>query len=251
MDMMEAIEQRISCRAYEEAPIDQAALDALTEEAQKLSAEGDVRIVLHVPAQDGSNLALSPKMFAGAPFAYLTLAAPDDELSRERIGYFGEKIVLLATTLGLGTCWVAGTYDRDATVFELQEDDVLHDVVPVGVPMRTMPLKQRTIRTGIRAKSKKRAKLYDGPVALEQAPEWIGRAIDAVWKAPSAVNEQPVVFVQETEDAPVRATLPKVRRGLEYTDLGIAKLHFELAASACGVTGTWDWGAGAAFAVGA
>ena len=73
--------------------------------------------------------------------------------------------------------------------------------------------------------------------------------LDAVCKAPSAVNEQPVVFAQDASDAPVRAELVRVKSGMEYTDLGIAKYHFETVARACGVDGSWQWGDGAPFDV--
>jgi hypothetical protein len=125
---------------------------------------------------------------------------------------------------------------------------VLHDVIPLGYAPEKLPLKQRTIRTGLRARSKKQAAMYEGPTSLDKAPQWIKAAIDAVWKGPSAINEQPVVFTWEGGDAPVKAKLPRVSTGKEYTDLGIAKLHFELAAEACGIDGSWEWGENGAFA---
>ena len=64
--------------------------------------------------------------------------------------------------------------------------------------------------------------------------------IACVLKGPSAVNQQPVVFVQDAQG--LRATLPSVKREVAYTDLGIAKLHFELGAATEGVLGSWQWG---------
>ena len=54
-------------------------------------------------------------MFANNPQWYAMLAAPVGPLYEERLGYFGEKLVLAATQLRLGTCRVAGTFDRGAT----------------------------------------------------------------------------------------------------------------------------------------
>ena len=246
-DLVGAIEQRISCRAYANEPIATQALERIRDETEACAGESGVRFCLHVPSQDGSNIALSPKMFAGQPFAYLTCVGPDDARTRELVGYFGERIVLCATALGVGSCWVAGTFDRSATTCDIPDGEALHDVIPLGVPMASTPLKQRSIRKAIRAKSKRKERMYEGPTSLADAPQWIRAAIDAVWKGPSAVNEQPVVFVQESADAPVRTELPRFRRDLEHTDLGIAKLHFLLGAAAHARPGTWEWGVGGTY----
>ncbi len=244
MDLAAAIDRRVSCRAYEQRPLMAGMLAVLRAEAEAACLATGLHFELHVPEQDGSRLALSPRMFAGEPAAYVTCVGPSDPVSLEKIGYYGERLVLLATTLGLGSCWVAGTFDRKQTTCEVPEGEALHDVIPLGIAMKEVPFKQRSIRKAIRAKSKRQAKLYVGPTGLAEAPAWVQKGIDAVWKGPSAVNEQPVVFEQETYGAPLRAALPRVRRDMVYTDLGIAKLHFELAASAAGAPGAWEWGAG-------
>ncbi|MDO4797140.1 MAG: nitroreductase family protein [Coriobacteriales bacterium] len=241
--LVEAIDRRISCRAFDSLNLSHHAVEVLHAEVQDACDESGLRFVLHVFETDGSLLFLSPKMFAGRPPAYVSCVGPDDPIVREKIGYYGERIVLRATELGLGSCWVAGTFDRKQTTCEVPEGMKFHDVIPLGTPMANMPFKQRSIRKAIRAKSKRPAKLYHGPTSLDAAPRWVRAGIDAVCKAPSAINEQPVVFVQDALGSPVHAALPHVRHGLEHTDLGIAKLHFELAAGAQGAPGWWEWGA--------
>jgi len=151
--------------------------------------------------------------------------------------------------LGLSTCWVAGTFDRETARVELAEGEKLHDVIPIGYAPEKMPLKQRTIRKGIRSRDKKPEALWQGSTPLMYAPEWIRACIDGVIKGPSAINEQPVVFVQDGQGMPVSAKLSNIKSGLEYTDLGIAKYHFEVVARACGINGTWEWGDGGAFVI--
>ena len=247
MDVIEAIEKRISCRAFAERAIEPEKIEALRRVVAEFDAEDDVHCELYGPDDFGPTLNLSKKMFASDSAWYAMLAAPSGPSYEERLGYFGEKLVLAATQLGLGTCWVAGTFDRALTHANLAEGEVLHDIVPIGYAPEKMPLKQRTVRAGLRARSKKQDDLYAGPTPLAQAPEWIRACIDAVWKAPSAINEQPVVFAWEGGNAPIVAKLARVKTGMEYTDLGIAKLHFELAARACGIEGSWEWGDGGAF----
>ena len=247
MDFIDAIESRISCRAFSEKAIEPEKIEALRDVIAQANAQQDLHFELYGPDDFGGTLALNSNMFASSPAWYAALAAPDDLLSKERIGYYGELLVLTAAQLGLQSCWVAGTFDRKATYAQLAEGEVLHDVIPLGYGAEKIPLKQRTIRKGLRARSKKQQALYDGPTPLPEAPEWIQACIDGVWKAPSAINEQPVVFAWSGEGTSVRAQLPNVKSGMEYTDLGIAKLHFELVARACGIDGIWEWGAGGAF----
>lgn len=247
MDVIDAIEKRISCRAFEQRLLDEETFDALAAEVARINEEGGLHFQLYGPREDGTAINMAANMFAGNPPCYVALVGPVGPEPEERLGYFGEQLVLFATQLGLGTCWVASTYDVEATRAEIGEGEKLHDVVPIGYAPAKTPLKQRTIRAGIRARDKKLSALWDGPVPYDQAPEWIQAGILAAHKGPSAINGQPVVFAQEAEDAPVCATVPVVKRGLEYTDLGIAKLHFELAAAACGVPGHWEWGSGGAF----
>ena len=247
MDIIEAIEKRVSCRAYEQRAIEQEIIDTLQGEIERINDESGLNFQLYGPREDGTAIDLSAKMFAGNPPWYAALVGRDDPVEKEKLGYFGERLVLLAETLGLATCWVAGTYDRESARVQLAEGEVLHSVVPLGYAPAKMPLKQRMIRSGIRGRSKDQADLYRGPAPLAQAPEWVQACVDAVWKGPSAINEQPVVFTQETPEAPVRAELARVKTGMEHIDLGIAKYHFEVVARACGVEGAWQWGDGGAF----
>lgn len=249
MDMIQAIEQRISCRAFEARVLEPEVFDALSEEVQRINEESGLHFQLYGPREDGTAIDMAPNMFASNPPCYAALVGPVGKDPEERLGYYGERLVLFATSLGLGTCWVASTYDASTTRADIAEGEKLHDVVPIGYAPAKIPLKQRTIRTGIRARSKKHAALWNGPMPLNEAPEWIQACIDAVHLGPSAINEQPVVFVQATEDGPICAQLSQEKTGMEYTDLGIAKLHFELAAKACGIEGSWEWGIGGAFVI--
>ncbi len=249
MDIVEAIEKRISCRAFTGQALEQGQFDALEQEVERINGESGLHFQLYGPRADGTAIDMSAKMFAGNPPCYAALVARKDPLEEEKLGYYGEQLVLLAETLGLSTCWVASTYDKATVRVELGDGEVLHDVVPIGFAPEKIPLKQRTIRASIRGRSKNPEDLYRGPVPLARAPEWVQACIDAVWKGPSAINEQPVVFVQDDVDGPVRAELSRVKTGMEYTDLGIAKCHFEIVAHECGVPGSWQWGVGAAFAL--
>lgn len=64
-------------------------------------------------------------------------------------------------------------------------------------------------------------------------------------QAPTAGNEQLVVFAQDEVSGSVSAHITTVKSGEEYTNLGIVKLHFELSAQQAGISAdNWIWGLG-------
>ena len=246
MDLMEAIEARISCRAYEDRPLSEADFAFLAERIAALNALSGLNFQLYGPRENArSALDLAPAMFAGSAPCYAALVAPDDPVSADKVGYYGERFVLEATARGFGTCWVAGTFDRRTTRAELRPGELLWDVIPVGYAMAKTPLKQRALRAGLRARSKSPEKLVEADAPWAQLPAWFRAGVEAAAKGPSAVNRQPVVF--RLHNGQVTAHVDAGRSGLEYNDQGIAKLHFELAAAAQGHAGHWAFGEDAKF----
>lgn len=247
MDMMTAIENRISCRAYAGRPVEAETFGALETLVQSLNAESGLHFQLYGPRAEGQDaITMNAAMFSGPVYCYAALAAPADPLSGEKVGYCGERLVLEATAMGLGTCWVAGTYDQKTTRAELLPGERLWDVIPIGYPAAKTPLKQKTIRAAIRAKSRKPEQMADSDKPWQELPEWFREAVKAVGKGPSAVNRQPVVL--RWRDGKITAGLRSTEYDIVYNDLGIAKLHFELAAAANGISGHWEDGVDGEFA---
>lgn len=281
--LFNAIPTRISVRAYDARAIEPEKIALLKEYIAELNAASGLAFQLYGP--EGSTAAagaidMSPKMFTGQVNWYAALVAPDTELDGEKLGYYGEKLVLYATHLGLGTCWVASTYEKATTRADLSggENMRLWDVIPLGYAMAKTPLKQKLMRETLRKTDKKPAKLVNSDVPFAQLPEWFRTCVHAVIAGPSAINGQPVVFTYgegtgaagtaevastagaagtaEVADAGsatapvISADVPDYKRDVQMNDLGIAKLHFQLAAEAAGINGTWEWGRGGQFVLG-
>lgn len=246
MEIREAIRQRISCRAYGNRMMDEALVRELEETIAQINQDSGLRFQLCGPYDSGEPaVSMSDKMFVGPVFCTAALVAQDTLDEGEKVGYYGERLVLRATQLGLGTCWVASTYDRSTLRLELEEGERLWDIIPLGYAADKTPLKQRTIRAGLRRLDKKPQDLIEADVPFDSLPEWIRQGIEAVILGPSAINGQPVVFTYK--EGQLSAGLPRYKRDIEMNDLGIAKLHFELAAKEAGVTGSWEWGCGGRF----
>jgi nitroreductase len=161
--------------------------------------------------------------------------------AREAVGYTGEGIVLEATALGLGTCWVGGFFRPAAVkkILRLENHEEVLAVTPLGYAVVKKDLQERTLSAFARSRQRKP---LDTIVSGRISSSWIARALEAARLAPSAVNRQPWLFRIE-ESAVVISVwgsrkLSSVSRRL---DCGIAMLHFELGAGAAGVRGRWEF----------
>ena len=116
---------------------------------------------------------------------WYTIDGIDTAYLEEKCGYYGEQIILAATAMGLGTCWIGGTYDRNTCLTHLSKGERLVCVAAVGYSASTTsPHHPHRSTKSIRALS----------IGLDDAPAWFGEALAAVQLAPSAMNRQSVCF---------------------------------------------------------
>ena len=122
MTIQEAIEARHSVRAYKDLPLSEEIVKVLEDEIVKLNNEGQLHIQL---------ICDEPKAFQ-EPMAkygkfrnannYLVMAGKRAEDLDERVGYYGEHLVLLVQTLGLNTCWVGLSSNRSIRISRLETE---------------------------------------------------------------------------------------------------------------------------------
>jgi nitroreductase len=159
--------------------------------------------------------------------------------TEEGIGYTGEGVILEATLLGLGTCWVSGFFRASAvrSHLEMGPGEKVYAVSPLGYAERERTVKDRIY--SVLAGSKRRKPLSE--LVSGSVPEpWQTSALEAARLAPSATNRQPWRFVLAPGSITIRTDSPRdVGKYPKRLDCGIAMLHVELGALAAGVTGTW------------
>lgn len=215
MTVSEAVSERHSVRAYEDKPLTEGAIDELEREIKQCNEEGGLRIrlVRNEPRAFKSFLARYGK-FSGVS-NYIAMAGYPAEDLGERVGYFGERLVLKAQTLGLNTCWAALSFGkgRAKSAAGIQKGEKLVCVIALGYG-RTQ---------GVPHKSKS----FGDVVCAQDPPEWFVKGVSFALLAPTAINQQKFRFVL-TGSHKVRAE----RTGGFYgdIDLGIVKYHFELGA---------------------
>ncbi len=224
MTLLEAIDARTSRRTYEGkplAPADITALRALIDKANK--ADG-LAIKLIEDAQDTfGKLSKSYGMFSGVRSVIVIAGKKGSPDLYRKLGYRGEMIVLEATRLGLGTCWVSGTYDRDDPALSVADGEVIAAVVAIGHASEKKSLKEKLISGLAHGREKPIEKMY---AADRDPPEWFLEGVRAAFKAPSAINLQPARFRLEGDQAFAFTTRDDETGNI---DLGIACAHFEIA----------------------
>lgn len=223
MDYLKAIEQRVSTRSYLGTPIDKEKLSVLIKEIDNGNKKYGLSISF---LEDGSNafntFGKSYGMFKGVRSLIVMKGPQNDIHLKEKLGYVGEKVILKATSLGLNTCWVGGSFERQNPIFMVSEGEELVCVITIGIAADKKSLIGNIINKIKRTKDIEEFYTSDNAV-----PDWFIAGINAVQKAPSAKNSQKVQF--SYNDGILRASVPDSYR-FDLVDLGIAKLHFELAA---------------------
>lgn len=235
MNDRQAIDIRASKRTYIIKTIEPSAVKILENLIHKNNKESDLHLQLYTDNEEAfSGLKMSYGMFKNVRNYVALVGKSDDRNLLEKIGYYGEKFILEATKLGLGTCWVGGTFQRKTCKCDVKEDEKLVGIITFGYVPEKLPMKDNIITTLIHRKSKSMDEML---IANGIIPDWLKKGMEAVMKAPSAVNRQPVSFVYQ--EGILRAGVV-VKYGYELIDLGIAKLHFEIGAGP--QNGKWEMG---------
>ena len=220
MTLLEAIQARHSVRAYKDQPLAEDVVKVLEDEIVRLNREGQLHIQL---------ITNEPKAFQGtlAKYGkfrnannYLVMAGKKADDLDERIGYYGEHLVLLAQTLGLNTCWVGLSYSKVPGTYVLGEDEKIACYIAIGYGETQ----------GVSHKIKTVEQVSN---ASDITPSWFKKGVEAALLAPTAVNQQKFSFeyVGEVDGRHrVRAKRGFSLIGYTQMDLGIARYHFEVGA---------------------
>lgn len=220
MTIHEAIEARHSVRAYREEPLQEETVRLLQEKIAELNSEGrlHIQLVLNEPKAFRGPLARYGK-FSGVS-NYLVMAGRKAVDLDERVGYYGEQLVLYAQMLGLNTCWVGVSYSKVPGTYVLEEGEKIACYIAVGYGETQ----------GSAHKGKTAAQVSN---VSDETPSWFLKGVEAALLAPTAVNQQKFSFEYSGMNGgrhQVTASKGFSMVGYTQMDLGIARCHFEIGA---------------------
>ena len=238
-EYLSAMKKRCSRRKYTNRPIDSKYVQQLEDSIALYNKESglNIKLVIGSGAELFSGFRKSYGLFVGVQ-NYIAMIGSKTLLNRmEKVGRFGEKLILEATAMGLSTCWVGTSYDKNAAKELCEGNEELDCVIAVGYSDEKHSLKERMMEYGTHRQNKSKEALIE---AEEHVPEWFKQGMDAVYLAPTARNLRPFVFEYKDGQVTASTTVPTETAMI---DLGIAKLHFELGAR----VGSWDYGNGSLY----
>ena len=221
MTLEEAIKTRHSVRAYKAQPLTEDIVRVLEKEIEEQNRQGH----LHIQLVKNEPKAFQGKLAKYGKFSnvtnYLVMAGQKAEDLDERIGYYGEHLVLLAQTLGLNTCWVGLSYSKIPGTYVLEEGEVIKAYIAIGYG--------ETQGGGHKIKTVEKVSNTSDITA-----SWFREGVEAALLAPTAVNQQKFFFeyipAKDGKSAQVIAKRSFSLIGFTQMDLGIAKYHFEVGA---------------------
>ncbi len=228
-EYIKAIEMRTSRRSYKSIALDKDTAQVIRDMVDYVNEKSG----LHFVFIEDASFAFS--VFSGR-FSAVAVCGPDTVAAREDCGYYGETIVLQCVYHGLGTCWVSGTYNENKILeaIELPKKNRLYCVIAIGFANPKKSLKENIMYKATHKNSRSYQKMIEA--CDERLPAHYEYAMQLVEAAPSAVNRRPVKFRYENGLISASVDEPYSDKSIDF---GIAKLHFQLGASAKGIKGEW------------
>lgn len=247
MSISEIIRRRQSCRTFNGLHLDQGTLVRLREETESLPVLlPDVTSpVIRLVNNDEANGKLGTYGFIAGARQFLVMASGVTTAEQVQAGFMFEALLLKATEMGLGTCWLGGTFRHGPFVeafrakaggndsSPLPEGMEVSIVSPVGHPTPKRRFAERFMRRMVKSDHRKPFdELFKGVSGATP----LGRVLEAVRLAPSSRNSQPwrAEVVQSVgspgQGNPVEVSFSCVTSGrFSAIDMGIAYCHFILA----------------------
>ena len=212
MDLRQAMRDRHSVRYYMNQPLEGTHAALLYKATQEINAESGLHIQLKLN---------EPKAFSGRILHSLGFENCNNYFAvvarngmDEKIGYYGEKLVLMAQQMRLNTCWVARTYHKKRVPVECEPGEKLRLVIVVGYgESQGVPHVDKKLITDLCRTDR-------------EMPDWFRLGMEATLLAPTTKNQQQFRFSLKGDTVKARALRGKNTK----IDLGIVKYHFELAA---------------------
>ena len=242
----EIIRNRKSVRTYKEQPIPEETLNQVRDYLEHDTGLFEVPVAFSI--LNVREAGVSSPVILGAD-TYVAGKYKKQKNAELSFGYAFEKFILYATSLGLGTVWLAATIDRKAfeKAVHLKEDEVMPAVTPIGYAADKRSIRESMMRKGMKSDSRLPFEelffhgSFQNPLNESDAGIW-QLPLEMVRLAPSATNKQPWRVVAEKDrvhfyEKKTPGYAKESTGDIQKVDLGIALCHFEIAAKEGGLKG--------------
>lgn len=244
-----AIRARRSVRTYSEEPIGPGVLQQLNDACASVDAapfgEAASFRVIERPFKKGEPVKLGDYGLQRNPRYFFVGTITPSPTARMGYGYLLEHLVLRATELGLGTCWMG--YFNPEYFPEVTKDGLTPAIAVVGMAQKPR-IGEKLIRATIKADKRKDwgtfffDGAFDRPLSRSDAGDY-REPLEMLRLAPSSGNTQCWRIVRGPGNVfhfHMRIVKKKYHAaGIHHVDTGIAMAHMELVAREAGLDGEW------------
>lgn len=246
------IKARHSVRTYEKGGLTARERDRINELMDELTNPFSVKVsfrLLHASTAARSEKLGTYGVIKGAN-DFIGASVIKGALALEALGYNMETLILYITALGLGTCWLGGSFQRSgfATAMDIKENELFPVISPVGHPAdkkrATESIMSWAMKSGQRNEWKKLffKTDFNTPLTVSEAGSF-AFPLEMVRLAPSAVNKQPWRIVQGNNAYHFyeAKSIQDSKQGIDIqrVDIGIAASHFHMAVLEKGLPGSF------------
>lgn len=251
--IIETIKKRQSIRTYEPIPLSDSDRQKILDDIQTLGNPFDIPVHIHMIdknlCKDGEKLGTYGVIKGASTF--LGVSIPNIEHAPLAAGYEFENLILCATHMGLGTVWLAATFNRNgfASAMDIKSNELFLAVSPIGYPASKSSLKESLMRSTMKSSTRKSwdALFYQADFVTPLTEDMAGHyaiPLEMLRLAPSAKNIQPW-RVRQDQDMyhfyiTYKPNLAKEEVIIKQVDMGIALSHFHQTAMELGCKGTFE-----------
>lgn len=237
----EIIALRHSVRNYKDEPISKETIEKIESYIQTAENPFGQKVRIQLVHKDESNKDIKLGTYGVIRGAnhFLVTDCEANDMSFLALGYTLEKVVLYCTSLGLGTVWLGGTFQKGqfAKAIGLGEQEVLPIVCPVGYEGGKKTMLGTLFGNHSNQRKSFTEVFFDfstgKPLQIQDAREY-ANPLEQLRLAPSAVNKQP--WRAGIDGGNIHFYLVN-EKSLNHVDLGISLAHFHLAALEQGIEG--------------
>ncbi len=261
MPLKKVIEIRRSNRGYSSKEVSKdtiAVVEKVLNETKSPFGESIRYKVISVIQDSQTPLKLGTYGIIKGAKHYMLSATELGPMKMESLGYQMEAAVLQATAMGIGTCWLGGTFNKGqfASAIGLKEKEMLPIVIPFGYPAEKDGLFGGLIRKVAGSNQRKpwEELFFEGKLNLKeglgkpltkQSAGAYQEVLDMVQMGPSASNKQPWRIVKDGKQwhlvlSQTKGYASSLGYDIQRVDMGIAACHFEFAAQELGLEGSWQ-----------
>ena len=175
-----------------------------------------------------------------------------EPMSLEALGYEVETLMLYLANLGIGTCWLGGTFNRKgfSKAMNIHEDEIFPIMTPYGYAASKKHAVEIVMRKTIKADKRKEwnelffINDFHSNLSKEESGD-LKFPLEMIRLAPSASNKQPwrillqnnVCHFYEYKEPGYSDSFPY---DIQKIDLGIAAAHFDFAVKEKQLKGHFD-----------